>query len=140
MVKSEHRLNELFKELVPSSGKADCLAGEIVRAVSRIGYRFCNDGDRLGIGYGKETCNPAGRFLRKKLPYEIACLVVKIWDPAYNDVVYEHYLDVLCDKVAEYVDTHPELREQPTEDMWDYTDREEDVDDCEDDWEECELY
>ena len=27
--------------------------------MSRIGYRFYNDGDQLGIGYGKETCNPA---------------------------------------------------------------------------------
>lgn len=139
MIKREHRLNELFEELVPASGKADCLAGEIVRAVVRIGYRFFNDGDRLGVGYGKETCNPAGRFLRKKLPYDLACLVCKIWDPGYNDVVYEHYLDVLCDKVAEYVDSHPELREQPTDDFWDYMDREEDVDDCEDDWNDFDI-
>ena len=59
MTKNEERINELFKELVPETGKADSLAGELVRAMSRIGYRFYNDGDQLGIGYGKETCNPA---------------------------------------------------------------------------------
>ena len=63
MTKNEERINKLFKELVPETGKADSLAGELVRAMSRIGYRFYNDGDQLGIGYGKETCNPAGRFL-----------------------------------------------------------------------------
>ena len=59
MTKNEERINKLFKELVPETGKADSLAGELVRAMSRIGYRFYNDGDQLGIGYGKETCNPA---------------------------------------------------------------------------------
>lgn len=66
MTKNEERINKLFKELVPETGKADSLAGELVRAMSRIGYRFYNDGDQLGIGYGKETCNPAGRFLGVK--------------------------------------------------------------------------
>ena len=66
MTKNEDRINKLFKELVPETGKAGSLAGELVRAMSRIGYRFYNDGDQLGIGYGKETCNPAGRFLGAK--------------------------------------------------------------------------
>ena len=56
----QDRSHALFKELVPISGKADSLAGEIVRAISRIGYRFYNDGDQLGIGYGKETCYHCG--------------------------------------------------------------------------------
>ena len=57
------RFDELFDELVPMSGKADSLAGEIIRAVSRIVYRYYNDGDIVGVGYGNETCNPAARFL-----------------------------------------------------------------------------
>ena len=48
MTKNEERINKLFKELVPETGKADSLAGELVRAMSRIGYRFYNDGDQLG--------------------------------------------------------------------------------------------
>ena len=39
----------------------------IIRAFSRIAYRFENDGDMLGKGYGRETCNPAGRYLREVL-------------------------------------------------------------------------
>mgnify|MGYP000720050087 CR=1 FL=1 len=51
MTKNEERINKLFKELVPETGKADSLAGELVRAMSRIGYRFYNDaGHRLRQG------------------------------------------------------------------------------------------
>jgi hypothetical protein len=79
MTKNFDRLNDLFDELVPSSGKAESLAGELVRATARIGYRFYNDGDQIGIGYGKETCNPAARFLIKKAPREIADLTAGLW-------------------------------------------------------------
>ena len=48
MTKNEDRINKLFKELVPDTGKADSLAGELVRAMSRIGYRFYNDGEPAG--------------------------------------------------------------------------------------------
>lgn len=136
MLKNEERINALFEELVPASGKADSLAGELVRAVSRIGYRFFNDGDQLGIGYGKETCNPAGRFLIAKAPREIGDLVAGLWG-MISEAGYEAVLDILTGKVADYVGSHPELREQPTEDMWSFRNADEDVDEDEeeeDDW------
>ena len=132
MLKNEERINDLFEELVPASGKADSLAGELVRAVSRIGYRFFNDGDQLGIGYGKETCNPAGRFLIAKAPREIGDLVAGLWG-MYSEAGYEAVLDILTGKVADYVESHPELREQPTEDMWSFRNADEDEEE-EDDW------
>lgn len=135
MIKSEDRINTLFEALVPASGKADSLAGELVRAVSRIGYRFFNDGDQLGIGYGKETCNPAGRFLINKAPKEIGDLVIALWG-MYSEAGYEAVLDILVAKVADYIEGHPELREQPTEDMWSFRDPDEDVDEPEEDDEE----
>ena len=103
-----------------------------MRAASRIGYRFFNDGDQLGIGYGKETCNPAGRFLIKKAPKEIADLVAGLWG-MYSEAGYEAVLDILVGKVADYIEANPELRKQPTEDMWDFRDKDEDVDDS---WED----
>ena len=66
MTKNEDRINKLFKELVPDTGKADSLAGELVRAMSRIGYRFYNDGDQLGIGYGKEPATLQGGSLEPR--------------------------------------------------------------------------
>ena len=129
----EERLEQLFEELVPASGKADSLAGEIVRAVMRIGYRYFNDGDQIGIGYGKETCNSAARFLLTYVQdHEIVKVVRAMWG-CYSELMYSMALNELVGMVNKYVDEHPELRETETVDMWDLYDKREDVDDS---WEE----
>ena len=64
LTSNEQRINELFEELVPPQGKAGTVAGEIIRAVCRIHYRNWNDGDHIGVGYGRETCNAAARYLQ----------------------------------------------------------------------------
>lgn len=139
MTKNEERINNLFEELVPASGKADSLAGELIRAMSRIAYRFYNDGDQVGIGYGKETCNPAARFLMAKGNKRVSSLATAIWG-IFSEDAYEDLLDLLAGAVADYVEQTPELQNTPTDDMWDYrTDEDEDDDweeEDEDDWEE----
>ena len=94
MTKNDERINNLFEDLVPGSGKADNLAGELVRAMARIGYRNFNDGDHNGVDYGKETCNPAARFLRSKGNKEIRELVDAIWG-IENDTAYDAVLEKL---------------------------------------------
>lgn len=129
------KMDVLFEELVPPSGKCDSLAGEIIRAASRIGYRFFNDGDQLGIGYGKETCNAAGRFLIKRTNDKIADIVSDMFG-LYSEEKYENKLKNLLDAVVEHVERNPELRQTETEDMFDYYDKDEDVDDYEDEEED----
>ena len=131
MTKNEERINKLFEELVPASGKAESLAGELIRAMSRIAYRFYNDGDQVGMGYGKETCNPAARFLMAKGNKRVSSLATAIWG-IYDESAYEDLLDILAGAVADYVEQPPDLRATPTEDMWSYR-TDEDVDD---DWED----
>ena len=129
----EERLNDLFEELVPASGKADTLAGEIVRAICRLGYRNYNDGDHLGIGYGRETCNPAGRFLAKRCDDRVARCVGDAWG-IRDDDTYDEALEKLEIAVLEYLDAHPELKTAPNdEDMFDSRDPYEDTDDYDDD-------
>ena len=141
MTKNENRINKLFKELVPDTGKADSLAGELVRATARIGYRFFNDGDMVNQGYGKETCNPAARFLIAKGNHEVSDLTVALWE-IFSEDAYEKVLDTLEGAVADYIKQNPDLRSQPTKDMWDYRDEEEDRDDSwmdeEEDYDDCE--
>ncbi len=124
MTKNEERINALFEELVPPMGKADSLAGELVRATCRIGYRYFNDGDHIGIGYGKETCNPSARFLLKHTGAEgstwIVSIVKDLWGLS-NETAYEKKLDELNGAVADYISSHPELREMETEDMFSCT-------------------
>ena len=106
MTKNEERINKLFKELVPETGKANSLAGELIRAMSRIAYRFYNDGDQVGMGYGKETCNPAARFLMAKGNKRVSSLATAIWG-IYDESAYEDLLDILAGAVADHVEQTP---------------------------------
>ena len=126
------RVNARFHELVPMEGKAETLAGEIVRAISRIGYRFYNDGDQIGLGYGKRTCNPPARFLASETNAAIADMIRALWQVT-DEAAYERLLEMVTEMVIDYVDAHPELRDRPGPDMWEYQDAQEDRDDSEDD-------
>lgn len=63
-----NKLDEVFEtitdEYMPFMGKADTIGGEMLRAVNRIVYRYYNDGDVAGVGYGCITINPAIRYLK----------------------------------------------------------------------------
>lgn len=137
MTNNETRINELFKELVPGSGKADSLAGEIIRATSRIGYRRYNDGDKIGVDYGNETCNAPARFLQEKATATISAIIDKMWGNA-KDAEYDELLESLNGAVADFIENNPELRNEPTEDMWNWVDNDEDYhyndEDDEEDW------
>lgn len=135
--KLSKKMDELFDELVPSCGKAETEAGEIVRAFSRIAYRYFNDGDKLGIGYGNETCNAAGRYLLEH-DHNNADILDNIKDMwgNWSDGAYETALDQLGWAVLQVIGENPSMRESETEDMWDHFDKYEDVDDTEDEWED----
>ena len=125
------RVNTIFEQLVPLEGKADTLAGEIVRAISRIGYRFYNDGDQVGVGYGKQTCNPPARFLASATSTAIGDLIHALRQVT-DEAAYQRLLEIVTEMTMDYIDEHPELREQPAPDMWDYRDEQEDRDDYDD--------
>ena len=70
---TEKRISVLFDKLVPGSGNADTVEGEIIRAINRIIYRWGNDGDHFARGYGAETVGPAMEYLTdaSDIPLEI---------------------------------------------------------------------
>lgn len=128
----EEKINALFNELVPASGKADTVAGEIIRAVCRISYRNYNDGDHIGVGYGKETCNPAARYLASKAGTKVSQVISKMWG-IEDDRYYKKMLVTLEESVLEYLEQHPDLKTTAnSEDIRSYWDRNEDIDDEED--------
>lgn len=65
---TEDKLQVAFEALVPPSGKADTVAGELVRAMMKIMYRDFNDGDLFYEGYGIETCGEAVAYLCDQMP------------------------------------------------------------------------
>jgi len=64
----DDQLNQLFNELVPGKGAAETIEGEMIRAISRIIYRYYNDGDFYFKGYGRETVLPSVAWLMTKSP------------------------------------------------------------------------
>jgi hypothetical protein len=65
------RLSALTEKLIPKSGKATTLEGEMIRAINRIIYRFYNDGDYWFKGCGCETAGSPVAFLLNHCPSEI---------------------------------------------------------------------
>lgn len=136
---TETRFHELFEQYVPGMGKAETLAGEILRAVGRIGYRFYNDGDIAWQGYGRETVNPAVRFLghvceNENLTEEFADLVDDLFNDFLSEKQYEKTIDALTEAAIAVVDLcQLGERENIYGDMLDYRDPQEDVDRDEED-------
>ena len=118
------RFKELTAEHMKPAGKSDTVRGELIRAVNRIGYRFYNDGDYLGIGYGNETCNAAGRYIGKHGNEEMVDCLAQLWDegihdsyyPTMPDFKYEKWLENLVDATVRYADSNdPKLDQEPTD-------------------------
>ena len=132
-------LEVLFDALVPACGKAKTEAGEILRAYARLRYRFWNDGDKLGIDYGNETTNAAGRFLAKHSHgnVDVEYALGRMWWN-YIDSDYENMLDLLAKGVYDLLESDDALFTNETEDMWDHATKEDTEYEEEDDWYEDE--
>lgn len=123
MTANEKRIYILYDELVPRFGKAESLAGELIRAVAIIEYCYHVEGDKAGIGHGEETCNLAARFLIARGTEEIGTLVQSFGN-ADSEGAYEKLLDILEGMVAGYVENTPELQNIPTEGIWEFCEKE----------------
>lgn len=144
------KLEILHDELVPSMGVAETQAGELVRATSRLIYRFFNDGDRVGVGYGNETCNSSFRYLSKMAnrfeDEKLADALDSLDDSFTKDSEYEENLEIIAERIALQIETNPELREiKNTVDSreefimaWDYKDEEDEEDEYYEDYEDYE--
>lgn len=111
----------LFDVLVPESGKCESLAGEIVRAINKIEYRWHNDGDKFNEGYGIETCGQPACFLAnvevdEETPFWDLILNV---DTEGDDDRYEETIGKLKDKAEDFIKDHTELLSTETDDMYD---------------------
>ena len=118
-IQDNAEFSALYDELVPMSGKCDSLAGEMVRAIARIGYRFFNDGDWLNVGYGIETVNPAARFLLSVGDDNVRAVIAQMCEAAENEF-QEMYLELLSDLqtyTCKSIAIKPELLSIETEDM-----------------------
>ena len=101
------------KRLMPPSGKAETVAGEIIRAADRIHYRWWNDGDKINVGYGKETCNGTARYLEKIRGSEFP---VEVWNGSLGEDAYTEFTENLVAEMYAFIKAHPELETTPNTD------------------------
>lgn len=119
--------DELCDKYVPVCGKAKTVGGEIVRAVTRIHYRFYNDGDFAGYGYGVETAGSPCSYLADVLCDDVDDIdkllrnLTDITPEEHHEKEYTNALYALEKEIASYLKKHPEMFEKENEDdMWSY--------------------
>ena len=135
----------VFDALVPSMGNADTLGGELMRAAMRIAYRYWNDGDCAGEGYGRETVNPAVRFLDARvrpcksstLRNIVDKLMVMVDRGCFGttDKEYEQLTKDLLKETVRYIVINRSWNATNNEDMFDFKNKKLDVD-RDEDWED----
>lgn len=146
------RNHEMFDRLVPATGKCETIGGEILRAVNRICYRWYNDGDKAGEGYGRDTVNPAVRFLTaavekhqlndKNDPENLHDIVAEFQrmvdseNPSCDDE-YEHFVDTLVGTAIVEIESRSlDNVANDMGDMFDYADKNVDYDRYDDEYDD----
>ena len=129
--------DDKYERFVPWSGSSNTLGGEIIRAISRICYRFYNDGDTVARYYGSDYNSSwaCDEFLEKHVPGYSSMKNI------YDDELFEEALSKNLNHITEYLRRNEALFQVENyedcianapymtyEDEWDYED------DCEDDW------
>lgn len=125
----EDQLEVYFHELVPSSGPAKTVAGELIRSIMRILYRNYNDGDLWYTGYGKETCGSSVIYIIKHIK-DLFRNFEKMSSYQLEEEDYTNALDDIAGKILVYLSENPELFTTPSnedsrntrEDLDDYFD------------------
>lgn len=112
-------INKLFEEYVPMQGPAETVLGEIVRAISKIGYRCSNDGDCIGVGYGNETCNAPARYLIEVCGGDVGGEINNLWGKTYDPDGLEDLEDLVLGHIC---DQGEKLLVKNTDDMLKYDD------------------
>jgi hypothetical protein len=107
---NSNKLTALFEKLVPPSDTCKTYEGELVRAASRIIYRFLNDGDNPCEGYGVETSGPALIFLINEGPDEVKSAANDCVE-LYSESTLANRLDKLSGAIVSYIDAQENLTE-----------------------------
>lgn len=98
----EDRNTVLFDKLVPASGMASTVEGEMLRAINRMIYRYYNDGDFWFEGYGCETAGPAEAYLREFVPFVYDELIASETD---DKEIYTTQLNIIFEKILDHVES-----------------------------------
>ena len=100
----EDRNEPLYDELVPVSGDAETLEGEMLRAINKIIYRYYNDGDKYYEGYGTETAGPAHSFLINA-NHPLKAMMNKLFREFVSDSEYKKMLNDILKAILDHIES-----------------------------------
>lgn len=128
-------LTTWFRDYVSEDGMSSTVGGELVRAASRIIDSYDSKGDKIGFGYGKETCNPAARYIVEVASdYEGVKDIQKLLDEEDINIDYDAFIADFESSFTDYLRDNGELFHAVNkDDMMDYRqedDRDSSVDEC----------
>ena len=105
------------EDVPPMEEPAETKAGELLKAVGIIVFRYFSYGEMVGGDWDTEYVNPAARFIAETYPgTELAGAIKAMWKVQWHDT-YKSSLAVLTKMVMDYLDDHKELFTEENE--WD---------------------
>ena len=120
--KFQSEYDELLK-LMPNSGKCATQAGEMIRAVSRLGYDFYNN------GMGNNTSGAANYLKARGAIDEATHSIIypyttgRVYQGSYNGDALQRAIERAVDMTVEMIVLNPQLTSTTnTEDMFEYQD------------------
>jgi hypothetical protein len=106
--------NQLQDELVPDTGKADCLAGEMIRAVNKLYYDAFNNGFCNNTSGAANFLDRYAKPLINNVKFNLALSLIesKTNTGGYSTVDKSTMtaLDLLVDSVYELITAQPQLK------------------------------
>lgn len=102
----QSQFDAIFEEFVPRLGPADTLAGECVRAISRINYDFYNN------GFGNNTSG-ALNFVKSYIDYEVYDILHeytcgRVYNDNYGDDYIHNAVVKMTDQVLAMIVDNPQ--------------------------------
>ena len=114
-------LDRMCDQLIPMMGKCETVAGEMLRAASRLGYDLYNN------GMGNNTSGAVNFLLAKGVidaeMHETIHEYTRglLYDGRYEGDSFQVAIERMIDRTVEHILEHPELvTAENTEDMFDY--------------------
>lgn len=121
--KYQAQYDKMTEELVPASGNCETVAGELIRAASRLGYDFYNN------GMGNNTSGAANFLMEKGAIQDGTYHTVyeytrgRLYNGNYNGDGLHLAIESVVDQTVEFILNNPQLMTmENTEDMFDYED------------------
>ena len=109
-------------ELMPMMGKSDTVAGELIRAVSKLGYDFYNNGMGNNTSGAVNFLDAKGAIDRRTHSTIYDYTRGALYDGRYDGDSLQVAMESMVDQTVEFILANPELETQAnTEDMFDYS-------------------